>query len=89
MGRPHIVVIHRRDDASIIAIRGRGIYVVEDITPIRPITQAVLESKITPLDSKPSPVQMMGIVSVESSFYVNAGFYRYDPSARIRGTIPV
>jgi hypothetical protein len=73
VGRPHIVVIHRHDDASIVAIRGRGNYVVEDITPIRQITQAVLESKITPLDSKPSPVQMMGVVSVESSFNINTG----------------
>ena len=61
-GLPNVAVrdlaIHRRDDALIIATHGRGIYVVDDITPIRQITQAVLESKITVLNSKPSPVRL-------------------------------
>jgi photosystem II stability/assembly factor-like uncharacterized protein len=61
-GLPNVAVrdlaIHRRDDALVIATHGRGIYVVDDITPIRQITQAVLDSKFTILNSKPSPVRL-------------------------------
>jgi photosystem II stability/assembly factor-like uncharacterized protein len=61
-GLPNVAVrdlaIQRRDDALIIATHGRGLYIVDDITPIRQITPAVLESKITILDNKPSPVRL-------------------------------
>jgi hypothetical protein len=61
-GLPNVAVrdlaIHQRNDALIIATHGRGIFIVDDITPIRQITQTVLDSKIAILESKPAPVKL-------------------------------
>jgi hypothetical protein len=61
-GLPNVAVrdlaIQRRDHALIIATHGRGIYIVDDITPIRQITQSVIESKLAILDSKPASVRL-------------------------------
>ena len=42
----------------ILATHGRGVYIVDDITPIRQITPEVLQSKLTVLENRPSPVRL-------------------------------
>lgn len=51
------IAIHPRDSDVILATHGRGIYIIDDITPLRNITPAVLESDIALLDSQPSKLR--------------------------------
>lgn len=48
------LAIHRREHDLIIATHGRGLYIVDDITPLRTLSSATLESEVTFLDSRPS-----------------------------------
>lgn len=52
------LAIHPRESDLIIGTHGRGIYIVDDITPIRQITPEVLESPLTVLETRPSPVRL-------------------------------
>jgi hypothetical protein len=54
------LAIHSRDSDLIIATHGRGIYIVDDITPIRQLTPEVLESKLTVLEPQPTRIRMSG-----------------------------
>lgn len=47
------IVIHPRDHDLILATHGRGIYIVDDITPLRKLTQKVLDADVTFLDTRP------------------------------------
>lgn len=46
--------IHPRDQDLIIATHGRGIWILDDITPLRHLTQAVLDSDVAILPTQPS-----------------------------------
>jgi photosystem II stability/assembly factor-like uncharacterized protein len=48
------VAIHPRDADLIIATHGRGIYILDDITPLRKLTRDVLAADLALLPSKPS-----------------------------------
>jgi hypothetical protein len=48
------IAIHPRESDVLLATHGRGIYVLDDITPLRALTPAVLESDVALLDSRPS-----------------------------------
>ena len=48
------VVIHPRDHALVIATHGRGVYIVDDITPLRHLTSDILESEVALLPTKPA-----------------------------------
>jgi photosystem II stability/assembly factor-like uncharacterized protein len=52
------IAIHPREHDLILATHGRGVYIVDDITPIRQITPEVLQSKLTVLENRPSPVRL-------------------------------
>jgi photosystem II stability/assembly factor-like uncharacterized protein len=57
------LAIHPRDSDLIIATHGRGIYILDDLTPLRHLTRQVLDSEVALLPSRdsslviPVPVQ--------------------------------
>ncbi len=50
----HDLVIHPRDNDLIIATHGRGIWIVDDITPLRALTPDVLTKNVVFIDGRPS-----------------------------------
>jgi hypothetical protein len=50
------MVIHPRDHDLILATHGRGIYIIDDITPLRALTPEVLERDVAFLPARPSPM---------------------------------
>ncbi len=48
------LVIHPRDHDLIIATHGRGIYILDDLTPLRDLTSEMLDSAVVMLPSRPS-----------------------------------
>jgi photosystem II stability/assembly factor-like uncharacterized protein len=61
----HDLVIHPGEHDVILATHGRGIYVLDDVTPLRALTPEVLESEVTLLPSRPA---VMMITSQLSAF---------------------
>ena len=59
------LAIHPRESDLIIATHGRGVYIVDDITPIREITPAMLESAFALLPQRPAVVRLPAL---EQSF---------------------
>jgi hypothetical protein len=57
VGIPNVAVrdlaIHPRDHDLVIATHGRGIYIVDDLTPLRNLTPAVLDSEAAFLPGRP------------------------------------
>ena len=51
----HDIVIHSSGDL-VIGTHGRGVYIIDDLTPLRNVTAEVLEEKVALLDSRPSPI---------------------------------
>ena len=50
------IAIHRRDGDVILATHGRGIYIIDDVTPLRALTAELLEKDVAMLPSRPSPL---------------------------------
>jgi photosystem II stability/assembly factor-like uncharacterized protein len=50
----HDLAIHPRESDLIIATHGRGIYIVDDITPLRRLNAQTLESKVAFLETRPA-----------------------------------
>jgi hypothetical protein len=48
------LVVHPRDNDLVIATHGRGIWIVDDITPLRALTPATLASDVTFLQATPA-----------------------------------
>ncbi|MGE5346572.1 MAG: WD40/YVTN/BNR-like repeat-containing protein [Acidithiobacillales bacterium] len=48
------LVVHPRDGDLVIATHGRGLYIVDDLTPLRNLTPEVLDSTVTLLPSRPA-----------------------------------
>jgi len=71
------IAIHPREHDVILATHGRGIYIIDDITPLRALTTQVLESDVAFLASRPSPLVMP--VS-EFGFNGDAEFVGANPS---------
>jgi photosystem II stability/assembly factor-like uncharacterized protein len=59
------VTIHPRENDLIIATHGRGIYIVDDITPLRTLSQKSLDAEVAFLDSR---AWVMPIASSEFGF---------------------
>lgn len=51
------IAIHPRESDVLLATHGRGVYIIDDITPLRSLTQEMLESDVAILDSKPTEVR--------------------------------
>ncbi|MEM4251860.1 MAG: glycosyl hydrolase, partial [Candidatus Bathyarchaeia archaeon] len=52
------LVIHPREHDLIIATHGRGIYIVDDITPLRQLTEEILAKPLHIFKSRPSPTSI-------------------------------
>ena len=50
------IAIHPRDHDLILATHGRGILIIDDITPLRQLSSKILESAAYIMDSRPSPI---------------------------------
>jgi photosystem II stability/assembly factor-like uncharacterized protein len=48
------IAIHPRESDLLLATHGRGIYIVDDITPLRKLTAEVLNTDVAFLESRPS-----------------------------------
>ncbi len=70
------LAIHPRDHDLIVATHGRGIYVVDDITPLRSLTREVAEKEVAFLGSREAP---MYIPAIEFSFGDDAQFEGPNP----------
>jgi len=53
------IAIHRREGDAILATHGRGIYVIDDLSPLRALTPEVLNKEVAMLPSRPSPLTIM------------------------------
>ncbi len=51
------LAIHPREHDLIIGTHGRGVYIVDDITPIRQINDQMLESKLVFLNTRPAEIR--------------------------------
>lgn len=56
----HDMVIHPKEDALVLATHGRGIYIIDDITPLRQITPEVLTKTFHFLETKPTILSEVG-----------------------------
>lgn len=52
------LAIHPRDHALVIATHGRGIYILDDLTPLRKVTPAILNSTLAFIDLPPSVIRL-------------------------------
>ncbi len=52
------LAIHPRDHDLVIGTHGRGIYILDDITPLRALTAEILESEVALLPSRPAVLMM-------------------------------
>jgi photosystem II stability/assembly factor-like uncharacterized protein len=71
------IKIHPREHDLIVATHGRGIYIVDNITAFRKITPELLESKLTVIETGPSPVRFS---SFEQDFSGTDEFRGRNPS---------
>lgn len=53
----HYMVIHPRDNALVMATHGRGIIILDDLTPLRSITAELLQKELTFLPIKPVTIR--------------------------------
>jgi photosystem II stability/assembly factor-like uncharacterized protein len=51
------LAIHPREHALLIATHGRGIYVIDDVTPFRQLNARILESAWAVLEPRPAPIR--------------------------------
>ena len=72
------LAIHPREHDLLIATHGRGIYIVDDLTPLRSLTAQALESDVAFLPGRPSP--MLPLVQ-EFGFNGDAEFLGDEPRA--------
>jgi len=70
------IAIHPREADLIIATHGRGIYIVDDIIPLRKLTPEILNQEAAFLESRPSE---MKIPSGEQRFDADTEFVAYSP----------
>lgn len=79
-GLPNVAVrdlaIHPREGDLLIATHGRGLWILDDLSALRSLTQKVLESDVAFLDSRPS---WMIIPSGEQRFDGDTEFYGDSP----------
>jgi photosystem II stability/assembly factor-like uncharacterized protein len=50
----HDLVIHPREGDLVVATHGRGIYILDDLTPLRHLTAEVVEAEVALLPSRPA-----------------------------------
>jgi len=70
------VAVQPRESDLLIATHGRGMYVVDDITPLRRLTPKVLDSEATLLPGRPA---VMVIPASEQDFVSDEEFVGFNP----------
>ncbi len=71
------IAIHPREHDVILATHGRGILIIDDITPIRQLTEDILAAKVALLDARPA---RRTLTTSLQQFPGNAGFIGPNPS---------
>jgi photosystem II stability/assembly factor-like uncharacterized protein len=71
------IQVHPRDHDLILATHGRGILIIDDITPLRQITPQIMETAATILESRPSVIPLPSGVQ---EFPGDAEFVGQNPS---------
>lgn len=56
------IVIHPRTHDLVLATHGRGIYIIDDITPLRALTEEILNTEAAVLPARPSIMRDVGFV---------------------------
>ncbi|MEM8982655.1 MAG: glycosyl hydrolase, partial [Pseudomonadota bacterium] len=54
----HDLVVHPTEHDLVIGTHGRGVYVIDDITPLRGITQATIDANVALLPTRPAPMAL-------------------------------
>ena len=79
-GLPNVAVrdlaIHPREHDLIIATHGRGLYVIDDLTPLRALDSSTLDREVAFLESRPS---IMVIPAIEFGFTGDGEFRGESP----------
>ncbi|MDJ0654037.1 MAG: hypothetical protein QNJ40_07790 [Xanthomonadales bacterium] len=52
----HDLVIHPTEHDLVIGTHGRGVYIIDDITPLRSITQETIDANVAILPTRPAPM---------------------------------
>jgi photosystem II stability/assembly factor-like uncharacterized protein len=52
----HDLVVHPTEHDLVIATHGRGVYVIDDVTPLRALTQEIIDSNVAMLPTRPAPM---------------------------------
>ncbi|MEL7313165.1 MAG: glycosyl hydrolase, partial [Pseudomonadota bacterium] len=52
----HDIVIHPTEHDLVLGTHGRGVYIIDDLTPLRGITQETIDSNVAILDTRPAPM---------------------------------
>jgi hypothetical protein len=71
------LVVHPRESDLIVATHGRGIYILDDITPLRQLTPEVLAADVAVLSTRPA---VATIPSSGQSFSADDEFVGFNPS---------
>jgi photosystem II stability/assembly factor-like uncharacterized protein len=58
----HDLRVHPREHDLIVATHGRGIYILDDITPLRHLTQPMLDSAVVMLPTRPAELRILAAV---------------------------
>ena len=73
------VVVHPRDHDLVLATHGRGLYVVDDITPLRALTPEILNSDFAFLPTRPGQLLIEGAGFGGGSWYGDHEFSGVSP----------
>ncbi|MEM9593039.1 MAG: glycosyl hydrolase [Acidobacteriota bacterium] len=52
----HAIQVHPREHDLILGTHGRGVYIIDDVTPLRHLTTDVLDANVALLPSRPAPM---------------------------------
>ncbi|MEL7022653.1 MAG: glycosyl hydrolase [Pseudomonadota bacterium] len=52
----HDIVIHPTEHDLVLGTHGRGVYIIDDLTPLRGITQEIIDSNVAILETRPAPM---------------------------------
>ncbi|MBW8873501.1 MAG: glycosyl hydrolase [Acidobacteria bacterium] len=70
------IALHPREADLILATHGRGVYIVDDITPLRKLTREAIEAEVVML---PSRTAAMAIPASVQEFPGNDEFFAFNP----------
>lgn len=56
----HYMVIHPTEDALVMGTHGRGVIIIDDISPLRQITPKILQNELTFIEAKPTVMKEPG-----------------------------